>query len=87
MLLQKKALPKKRSNNVVKRYILALEKGKNSLHVVSRGNGWSVKKPYVNRGRNFETKAGAVSYARKKGMGSSNDVIVHYKNGEIQSRF
>ena len=53
------------------------------VHVISRKDGWAVKKEgNVKASRLFEKKEAAVEGARKLSKG--HDVIIHKKDGSIQ---
>lgn len=53
------------------------------IHVVSRKDGWAVKKEGNSRASKlFEEKNAALDVARKLSKG--NDIIVHKKDGAIQ---
>ncbi|MBM3327202.1 MAG: DUF2188 domain-containing protein [Calditrichaeota bacterium] len=56
-------------------------------HVVPNlSGGWSVKRSGANRAsRNFDTKDRAVSYARDVSRRQGSEVIIHGRDGRIQS--
>ena len=56
-------------------------------HVVPNVNkGWSVKKEGANKAsRNFDDKASAVKFAKQFSKKRSTELIIHKKDGTIQS--
>lgn len=59
-----------------------------SNHVVANFNGgWSVRREGSDRAqRVFNTQKEAIEYARNLSKKERNDLIVHSKNGRIQSK-
>lgn len=58
-----------------------------SHHVVSNPNGgWSVKKGGSSRAaKNFDTKTEATKYGRKISRNQKTELVIHKKDGRIQS--
>lgn len=61
---------------------------KNSHHVVTNPNGgWSVKTEGSSRSiRNFSTQKDAIEYGRDLSRNSSSELVIHRKDGTIQSK-
>jgi len=61
---------------------------KKAHHVIPRpSSGWSIKKSGASRAsKTFTKKEDAVKYARKLARSSHSELIVHKRNGRIQSK-
>lgn len=61
---------------------------KNDHHVVSNpSGGWSVKRDGATRAsRHFDNKETAINWGRKISQSCSSDLVVHRRDGTIQSK-
>lgn len=60
---------------------------KKNIHVVPHPEGWAIKREGAERAsRVTETKKEAVDYARQQARQDGVELIIHKKDGTIQSR-
>ncbi len=82
--MQRRPLPSPPTNNQqVKEYTGAVKRGLNDYYVSPSEKGWRVRKAGGgSASANFESKAEAVSYARRL-ANSEADVVIYGKNGVV----
>lgn len=61
----------------------------NSHHVVTNpSGGWSVRKDGSERAiRNFDSKYSAIDFGKKVSRNACSELVIHRKDGTIQSKF
>ncbi|KXK27598.1 MAG: hypothetical protein TR69_WS6001000042 [candidate division WS6 bacterium OLB20] len=70
----------------IAQYNKALEKGRSTRHVFSRGGAWVVKKASATKAsRVVDTKKEAVALARKMSKRTNSRLVIHSKDGRIVS--
>ncbi len=86
--IQEKPLARRNPNNPqIREYIDAIERGKDTLHIFSSGNGWKLKKIGGADMGVFATEKEALSTAEGfLRSGTSAEVITHDANGLITDR-
>ena len=71
----------------IKEYKEAVEKGKQNYHVLSRGNGWVVKRAGSSRPTQvFGTQNEAASFARSVSKSQGTALFIHGADGRIIDR-
>ena len=71
----------------IKEYKEAVEKGKQSYHVLSRGNGWIVKQAGSSKPlASLATQSEAANYAKSISQAQGTAVFVHDTDGRIKER-
>jgi hypothetical protein len=74
-------------NPQIKSYVRAIEKGKNSQHVMPVSNGWAVKRVIDSRViGTFDTQKKAICYAKDVALSVKSDLFIHGKDGRIRDR-
>jgi len=74
-------------NPQIKSYVRAIEKGKNSQHVMPTSCGWAVKKVIGSKVvYTFNTQKKAIGYAKDIALNSKSDLFIHGKDGKIRER-
>ena len=58
----------------------------NNRHVVPNNKDWRVIKAGGERGKNFDTKAEAVDYARDLARRNKEELVIHNRDGQISYR-
>lgn len=77
--MTKKMLTSSNPNNkYVREYIAALERGRNTQHVIPRSDGWAIKKYSAERAsRVFRYKTDALKFAKRLAKNQNVPLIIH----------
>lgn len=71
----------------IKEYREAVEKGKQSYHVLAKGNEWIVKRAGASRpSQVFDTQGKATDYAKSVSQNQGTAVFIHGADGRIIDR-
>ena len=84
----RKTIYKTNQNNPqIKEYKLAIEKGKQSYHVLHSNDGWIVKRAGSEKGVEvFSTQKEGREFAEDIAKNSGASLFIHGKDGTIQDR-
>ena len=88
-MMIRRELPRVNMNNPqINAYVEAVQRAQKNFHVVSTDDGtWAVKQASSSKAlKVFDKKTSAVSYAKKIAKKNTAELIIHKKDGRIQSR-